>query len=152
MTHILADLHPMIIHFPIVCFVAYFLVELSNLFFKQELIDGINFIIILAGVLFAVISVLTGNQAQNVILPVLHSKPIEVVKLIELHETMATFSLWLFTIILFVRYYLFSKNKLTQKWKIIITIFALIGVIAIFQTAQLGGQLVYKYGVGTKLF
>ncbi|MCX7876677.1 MAG: DUF2231 domain-containing protein [Melioribacteraceae bacterium] len=148
----LAELHPMIIHFPIVLFVAYFLVEFSNLFFKQTLVDGINFIILLAGVLFSIVSVLTGNQAQNSVLPIMHSKPIELVKILELHETMATITLWLFTIILFVRYYLFSKNKLNQIWKIIITIIAFVGVILVYETALLGGKLVYEYGVGTKFF
>lgn len=148
----LAGLHPMIIHFPIVLFISYFLVEVSNLFFKQSIVDAINFIILFAGILFSVVAVLTGNQAQSAALHVLHSKPIDVIKILELHETMATISLWLFTAILFLRYYLFSKNKLTQKWKIFISLVALIGVIFIYETAFLGGKLVFDFGVGTKFF
>ncbi|MDF1610840.1 DUF2231 domain-containing protein [Stygiobacter electus] len=148
----LAGLHPMIVHFPIVLFVSYFLVEVSNLFFKQSIVDAVNFIILLAGVLFSVVAVLTGNQAYNAALHILQSKPAEIVKVLELHETMATISLWLFTAILFLRYYLFSKNKLTQKWKILISIIAFFGVIFIYQTAFLGGKLVFDFGVGTKFF
>ncbi len=148
----LAELHPMIVHFPIVLFISYFLVEVSNLFFKQAIVDAVNFIVLFAGILFSVVAVLTGNQAQNAALHVLHSKPIEVVQVIELHETLATISLWLFTAILFLRYYLFSKNKLTQKWKILISVVALIGVIFIYETAFLGGKLVFDFGVGTKFF
>lgn len=148
----LAGLHPMIVHFPIVLFISYFLVEVSNLFFKQSIVDAVNLIILLAGVLFSVVAVLTGNQAQNTSLHILQSKPAEIVKVLELHETMATISLWLFTAILFLRYYLFSKNKLTQKWKILISIIAFFGVIFIYQTAFLGGKLVFDFGVGTKFF
>ncbi|MEW6005054.1 MAG: DUF2231 domain-containing protein [Stygiobacter sp.] len=148
----LAGLHPMIVHFPIVLFISYFLVEVSNLFFKQSIVDAVNFIILLAGVLFSVVAVLTGNQAYNAALHILQSKPAEIVKVLELHETMATISLWLFTAILFLRYYLFSKNKLTQKWKILISIIAFFGVIFIYQTAFLGGKLVFDFGVGTKFF
>ena len=148
----LAGLHPMIVHFPIVLFVSYFLVEVSNLFFKQSIVDAVNFIILLAGVLFSVVAVLTGNQAYNAALHILQSKPAEIVKVLELHETMATISLWLFTAILFLRYYLFSKNKLTQKWKILISIIAFFGVVFIYQTAFLGGKLVFDFGVGTKFF
>lgn len=148
----LAGLHPMIVHFPIVLFVSYILVEVSNLFFKQSIVDAVNFIILLAGVLFSVVAVLTGNQAHNAALHILQSKPAEIVKVLELHETMATISLWLFTAILFLRYYLFSKNKLTQKWKILISIIAFFGVVFIYQTAFLGGKLVFDFGVGTKFF
>jgi uncharacterized membrane protein len=148
----LAGLHPMIVHFPIVLFISYFLVEVSNLFFKQPIVDAVNLIILLAGVLFSVVAVLTGNQAHNTALHILQSKPAEIVKVLELHETMATISLWLFTAILFLRYYLFSKNKLTPKWKILISIIAFFGVIFIYQTAFLGGKLVFDFGVGTKFF
>ncbi|MBI5806890.1 MAG: DUF2231 domain-containing protein [Ignavibacteriales bacterium] len=148
----LAELHPIFVHFPIVLFLAYFIVECLNLYYKENIIDAINFIILIAGVLFSVVVVMTGNQAKAVALPLMNSKPAEVKEILELHETAATFSLWLFTGIFFLRYYLYSKRKLSMRWKIFITIIAFIGIVTIFETGLLGGKLVYEYGVGTKFF
>lgn len=148
----LAELHPVFIHFPIVLFFAFFILEFLNLFYQENIIDGINFITLIAGILFSVVAVLTGNQAKALVIPLLNVKQAELAEILDLHETAATLSLWIFTGIFFLKYYLYAKRKFSIRWKIFITIMAFIGIVTIFETGLLGGKLVYEFGVGTKFF
>ena len=57
-----------------------------------------------------------------------------------------------FLILLVARYYLVQKKKMTKLFKGVLIILALCGGLLIFQTGLTGGDLVYKYGVGTEFF
>lgn len=151
MTELLAAVHPIIIHFPIVLFLLYALFEISGVLFKKEYLIKGAFIILILGVVSAVIAVLTGNQAEELAESLIKVIPSGLEEAIEAHEEWATFTLWYFFIVLAGRTYFTVKKKFTGKLKYIFALLSLIGIFFIFQTGYYGGELVYKHGIGTQL-
>lgn len=148
----LVNMHPVIIHFPIAFFVAYFLLEVAALVTKKDSLCKMAAIFLGAGVIFALIAVLTGNQAHEVLKPVLRMKPSYIKEAIENHEQFATITLWFFFAMLVLRVYLLIKKNLSPNWRFVFFVLALLGMYFVYQTGILGGKLVYDFGVGTKLF
>ncbi|MDQ7817120.1 MAG: DUF2231 domain-containing protein [Melioribacteraceae bacterium] len=147
----LAELHPRIIHFPIAFFILYFLFETTGILLKKEYLLKSAFIVLILGVFFSLLSVLTGNQAHEVV------KQIQIDAalyndLIEQHELFATITLWYFVAVLVFRTYLLVKKKFESKIRYTFIILGLIGSLLIYLTGTYGGELVFKYGIGTKLF
>jgi uncharacterized membrane protein len=60
--------------------------------------------------------------------------------------------LWYFFAVLVLRVYLTVKKKFTGKTKYLFIVLGLIGSILIFLTGSYGGDLVFKYGIGIKIF
>lgn len=148
----LANLHPIVIHFPIVLFIAYFAAEVGSLIIGKEWLNKLTVILLGAGVFFSVLSVLTGNQAYEIIKPVLRAKQAFIEEAIVKHEQLATLTLWYFFALLIFRVYLLIKKHFSHNWKIVFCILSLLGVFLVVQTGLLGGKLVYDFGIGTKLF
>ncbi|RJQ59871.1 MAG: DUF2231 domain-containing protein [Stygiobacter sp.] len=148
----LVNMHPVIIHFPIAFFVAYFLLEVAALVTKKDSLCKMAAIFLGAGVIFALIAVLTGNQSHEVLKPVLRMKPPYIKEAIENHEQFATITLWFFFAMLVLRVYLLIKKNLSPNWRFVFFVLALLGMYFVYQTGILGGKLVYDFGVGTKLF
>jgi uncharacterized membrane protein len=147
----LADLHPKVIHFPIAFFILYFLFESTGILLKKEYLLKSAFIVLILGLFFSLISVLTGNQAHQVVKQVqidsaLHND------LIEQHELFATITLWYFVAVSVFRTYLLVNNKFVNKIRYVFIILGLVGSLLIYLTGTFGGELVFKYGIGTKLF
>jgi uncharacterized membrane protein len=53
--------------------------------------------------------------------------------------------------VLVLRTYLVVKKKFSSSYKYIILALALFGCYLIYQTAEYGGDLIKKFGVGTEL-
>jgi len=147
----LAELHPKIIHFPIVFFILYFVLEFTGAVLKNEHLNKTAYYFLVTGVLFALIGVLTGNQAFFAAQKILKSSNEKVIKLIEQHEQFATITLWYFFTLLIVRTYLLIKKIFSFRWKIVFIALGLAGCYFVIESGLLGGDLVFKYGVGTNL-
>lgn len=146
-----ADLHPIVIHFPIVFLVVYSALSIISFFIKNRLFDFYLLLILVAGIVSAIIAVLTGNLAyQNLLelglLSEIHKS------IIEKHEYYATITLWYFLLIVIIHFYFYIKKKKEIIWRILFIIFGIVGFIIIFKTAEYGGSLVYNYGIGTEMF
>lgn len=148
----LTNLHPVIVHFPIAFFAAFFLLEAVSFFMKNEMVFNWATFTLGAGVVTSLLAVITGNQSHEYLKPVLKTKPVIVEQLINSHEQFATFTLWFFTAIFVLRIYLLLKKKFSPKWKALFLVFAIVGLYFVYQTGTLGGKLVFDFGVGTKLF
>ena len=148
----LANIHPVIVHFPIAFFVAYFLLETASLATKKDSLCKMATVFLGAGVIFAVLAALTGNQAHEALKPILKMKQLVIDEAIESHEQFATITLWYFFAMLLLRIYLLIKKNLSPNWKFSFFVLALLGMYFVYQTGILGGELVYDFGVGTKLF
>ncbi|MBI1937059.1 MAG: DUF2231 domain-containing protein [Ignavibacteriales bacterium] len=146
----LSGLHSKVIHFPIAFFILYFLFETSGIILKKDFLAKSAFIVLALGVIFSVLSVLTGNQAFEVVKTSLQKN--ELTSLIERHEQLATVTLWYFFLMLISRTYLTVKKKFEGNIRYAFILFGLIGCVLIYITGIYGGELVYKYGVGTGLF
>lgn len=146
----LSQLHPLIVHFPIAFFFLYIILELVNFFLKKNEVEKIILSLLLLGVISGILSVLTGNQTLQYLtefssLTQLHTY------LIDKHEFSASITIWYFFALLILKYYFLLKKKNDALLHYIFVIFALGGLLLLFNTAKWGGILVYKFGIGTEL-
>jgi uncharacterized membrane protein len=148
----IANLHPAVIHFPIVLFVVYCVLEIVSLFYRKELLFNSATILLGAGIFFSVLAVLTGNQEHELLKSALKNKMPAVRDIINYHEQYATITLWYFISLFALRGYLIIKKKISTYPKIIFALLALIGIYFVYQTGKFGGSLVFDFGVGTQLF
>jgi uncharacterized membrane protein len=147
----LANLHPKIVHFPVALLVAYSFLEILGILIKKESISQTAYVLLLLGVIGAIAAVLTGNQADEVAKMWFGRFKFNTAGLISLHETYATISLFIFTGILALRTYLIIKKKFNTKIKYLFIFLAIIGFYFIIETGMIGGELVYKRGVGVEI-
>lgn len=146
-----AHLHPEIVHFPIAFFLIYALLELIGTVLRKEFFSKAAHLFLFLGVLGAVAAVFTGNSAESAA-GLLAKKSVSIPKgAIGEHENYATLTMWYFTGLLVFRTMYVLKKKFAGKIKYIFVILSLAGALLVFKTGQLGGRLVYKYGVGTDL-
>lgn len=143
----LAELHPKVVHFPIALLLTYVALELIGIVFKKEFYQKAAHLLLFLGVIGALFAVLTGNQAHSAYKYWSESSS----ELFNEHQTFANLTVWYFTGILLFRTYLVVKKKFSSFYKYIILAFALFGCYLIYQTAEDGGDLIKKFGVGTKL-
>lgn len=148
----LAELHPRIVHFPAVLFILYFFLEVSGILLKKDYLNKSAYIILIAGIVTAVAAVLTGNQAHEAAKMIMKGKNNLLNEMIEQHEQNATIALWYFIAILILRTYFITKKKFESNWKYIFIPLGLVGCYLIYITGIHGGELVFKYGIGTQLF
>ena len=143
----LAELHPKVVHFPIALLITYLALELIGIVFKKEFYQKAAHLLLFLGVIGAFFAVLTGNQAHSAYKYSSESSS----ELFNEHQTFANLTVWYFTGILLFRTYLVVKKKFSSFYIYIILAFALFGCFLIYQTAEDGGDLNKKFGVGTKL-
>ena len=147
----LANLHPLVIHFPIVLLMTYALLEIVGIFSKDSSISGFAYIILIVAVLSSVAALVTGNQAAH-ISESLYSGNFNIPKqVIEQHQLFATITVWFYVLVFLFRTYLVVKKKFIGRMRYIFIIFAIVGVYFIVVTGNLGGKLVFNHGVGTEL-
>ncbi len=147
----LSNLHPKIVHFPIALFVVYALLEIIGSFVKKDFFSKTAHLILFLGVIGAVAAVLTGNSAEDAAHALSKAGVSISIQAIENHSDFANFTLWYFAGILVLRTYLVLKKKFVGSLKYFFVVLSLVGVFLVYQTGQLGGKLVYKYGIGTDL-
>lgn len=148
----LSGLHPQIVHFPIAILILYSIFEIFGILLKNNFLQKSAHLLLAIGVLVSVAAVLTGNQAAEaagLLKNKINTFPEE---LIEEHETYATITLWYFFAALVLRTYLVLKKKFKGILQYIFIPLVLVGSFLIYETGLRGGELVYKYGVGTELF
>ncbi len=148
----LAELHPRIVHFPVALFILYFFLEAFGILLKKNYLSKTAYIILIAGIVTAVTAVLTGNQAHEAAKMILKEKNNLLNGMIEQHEQNATITLWYFFAILILRTYFITKKIFESDWKYIFITLGLVGCYLIYITGIHGGELVFKYGIGTQLF
>jgi uncharacterized membrane protein len=141
-------IHPVIVHFPIALFAVYTVLEIIALFIKNESYSKIVLLILGIGVLFSLLAVLTGNRAAEISKSLVSPGAAEI---IETHESFATITMFYYSAILFVKSYLIIKKKSSRLIKYSFLVLVLIGNIFIYLTGYYGGELVFKYGIGTQL-
>ena len=143
----LAGLHPKVVHFPIALLLTYVILETIGIVFRKEFYQKAAHLLLFLGVIGAFFAVLTGNQAHTAYKYWNESSS----QLFNEHQTFANFTVWYFVGLLVVRTYLVVKKNFSSFYKYIILAFAFFGCYLIYQTAEYGGNLIKKFGVGTEL-
>ncbi len=147
----LSQFHPQVVHFPIVLFLLYVLLEIIGTIFKKEFFSKAAHLVLFLGVLGAFAAVLTGNSAEDAARALSKAGASIPLKAIGEHSDYATFVMWFFTGLLVLRTYVVLKKKFTGTVKYLFVILSIVGAFFVYRTGYLGGRLVYKYGVGTDL-
>ena len=146
----LSNFHPIAVHFPIALLYTYIIVEVIGLFKQNSTIQYGSLFLLGAGIMGGIASVISGNLEYQS----LQLMP-EISKLhiyhIDKHSDMATLTMWYFLGILIFKLFIFIKKKHKSPLHIVFIIFTILGGYLIFITGELGGILVYKYGIGTEL-
>jgi uncharacterized membrane protein len=139
------NIHPLIIHFPIVLWLVAVFFDLIFLIIKEAWIRKTAMALYGLGAISAFAAFLSGNQAIDIV-----TIPFQGEMTASNHSDWGGYTLYFFIAYSIVRAFIFWKQW--DKKKIVaIALFILgtIGMGMVAKTADMGGKLVYKYGVGT---
>jgi len=139
------NLHPLVVHFPIVLLFAAVMVDIVYAVFERPawLAPG-GASLSVAGALAAVAAYLTGNQAGTTVYIPGMAHPA-----VDSHETWALVTTGYFVLAVCIRWSArfvgFPGSRRQRVW---LVIGGLVGLLLLFQTSERGARLVFKYGVG----
>lgn len=140
----IAELHPLVVHFPIALLIVAVLFDLAALLLKRE--DLSSGALYLQGIaaLGAIAAVLTGNEAEE---PVEHLAGIE--PILERHEDLGKILMWAVIAVVALRLVLTLKKKMDHQGARALAAVLSLGLAALVGvTGFFGGKLVYEYGAG----
>lgn len=150
MEYLLADwapnIHPMIIHFPIVLWTVAVFFDLVSLFLPTGWLRNMVIMLYGLGAISSLAALLSGKQAIDIV-----SVPMRGELTAGNHSDWGHDTFYFFSAYAIIRLFLFWKQW--DKKKIVaiaLFMFGALGTGMVAKTADLGGKLVYKYGVGTK--
>lgn len=141
----LAGIHTKTIHFPIAFLMFYPVTELLFLITRKEFFNKAALLFLTIGVVAAFFAVLSGNQAFGLI----EDWSVKSKEVFNLHQNYANISIWYFTILLALRYFLFIKKKLNRTLIAVLFLLGLIGSYFVFQTGYYGGKVAHRNVVNT---
>lgn len=138
------NVHPMLVHFPIAIFITAIVTDLSHLLWKKEWLRKTVTSLFVFAALAALATYFSGKQAIDIV-----SVPMRAELTASNHADWGLYTLLYFSLFAVTRAFLFWKG-LDRKTGVAILLFCggLAGAALIGKTADLGGKLVYKYGVG----
>ncbi|MEB2787215.1 DUF2231 domain-containing protein [Algoriphagus persicinus] len=138
------NIHPLIIHFPIALWLAAVFFDLISLISKDAWIRNTAMALYGLGALSAYAAFLSGDQAIDMV-----TIPFQGEVTASNHSDWGSYTLYFFIAYTIVRGVIFWKQW--DKKKIVAIVLFILGTIGtgmVAKTADLGGKLVYKYGVG----
>ena len=135
--------HPFLVHFPITLLTMAAVVDVATVILKRSGSGGVFVTCAyLGGVVTLLATYLTGRSAaMTVLIPgMAHS-------VVEDHWTWALWCLWYFVVLTGSRL-LWRVHNRQPTVRLSFAVAGLVGIVLLVGTADRGGQLVYKYGVG----
>lgn len=140
------NVHPMLVHFPIAIFVTAILLDVINLLWKKDWMRGTVLTLFVFSALSCFVTYLSGNQAIDIV-----TVPMRAELTASHHADWALYTLLYFCTYAVIRAFCFRMNLDRKRFIAILLFFgALAGGALIGKTADFGGKLVYKYGVGVQ--
>ncbi len=141
--HALPNIHPLVVHFPIALFTTFFLLEVIAMISRSERLYHAASWALYIGIIFAVTAILLGMQAARSVPHggIIHS-------IIDQHQSYATTATGIAATLALWRAVAGERliNLAPARW--LHLFLAVILVLLIFLTADLGGLMVFKFGVG----
>jgi uncharacterized membrane protein len=139
----MANLHPLMVHFPIALLVMFFWVELAASFFRQASWRTVASGLLYLGTLCAGVAVYLGLQAAET---VAHDEAVHII--MEKHELFGFGVLGLAAFLAVWRWF-FNVHKHLGVQVVYLLFAGLLNVLIVFG-ADLGGLMVYQHGVSVK--
>jgi uncharacterized membrane protein len=136
-------LHPFFVHFPIALLLLALLFELLAKFTGKTSLSEPGWWFQLTGTLGVVAAVLSGVVAESWAGKSLLLAP----EVFERHEQLAFIAAILFSVLLFFRFS--AHRSLPPRWPALYLVALSAGVAVLLATAWFGGELVFRYGIGT---
>jgi len=145
-------IHPFFVHFPIAFLIAYVITEILYFVLKRDFLNKLAFIFLSIGVIGALLSVITGQIEYNKFEEIVERTFPEIEHNLEEHEKLGKLTLIIFSLTLIIRISSTFLKKFKTFLQVIVLLLSIIGSYVLFKTGIYGGNLVYKHGIGTKLF
>jgi uncharacterized membrane protein len=142
----LAEFHPKVVHFPIAFLLGYVLLESIGVIFRKDFFSKAAHLLLFFGALGSLAAVLTGKQAYEAF----EYWNKQSSDLFEAHQEFANYTLWYFTGLLVLRTFVVIKKKFSGIVRYAFVILAIAGTYFVYKTGDLGGQMVFKHGIGTE--
>ncbi|HSE42601.1 MAG TPA: DUF2231 domain-containing protein [Acidobacteriota bacterium] len=142
----LPNLHPAMVHFPIVLLLVALLIDMAALFFSsRDWLRKSALMLTVLGTLTAFLTFWSGREAAETV-----SLTAAAEGVLTRHENSAEYTLWFFGVYTTIRLVLQAVSY--KRWIHAVMIFlGLAGQYLLIQTADLGGTLVYKHAVAVKV-
>jgi uncharacterized membrane protein len=134
-------IHPALVHFSVAFLVAGGVCEAGGILFRRKPVERFGGVLVIAGVLSLVPTVVAGFLAANSIVPPAGSE-----ETLALHERAGLITSALFTAVLFWKAW--YRGSIPERQRVPYALFVLAAVAAVAYASWLGGSLVYEYGVG----
>lgn len=138
------NIHPLIIHFPIALLLVAVFIDTVSIWFHRTWLYKSALMMYLFGTLAAITAYITGRIAADSVNP-----PFNAELTMSKHSDMALYTVLFFSIYTILRLILQKKIDPENKFlRLAALAVALAGIFLLIGTADLGGKLVFKYGVG----
>lgn len=140
------NIHPMVIHFPIVLLIVAVFFDVLCLFIKKvDWLGKSALILYLLGTISLITAFLTGRSASDGL-----EIPTQVIPVATDHADWAEITLWFFIVYTIIRLFVGLKFKpLKPAYFTTLILISFIGIYFLYQTADHGAKLVFGYGLGT---
>jgi uncharacterized membrane protein len=138
------NLHPLVIHFPIALLIVAALADLVDTLVRRPtwLASAATTLFVL-GAAGAIVACVSGQQAFDTVLMPGMAHPI-----VQAHRTWALATTSYFGVLALVRVVMAFRAPLAGRYRVLLLLASIAGVIGLQQTAERGGRLVYEQGVG----
>jgi len=139
------NVHPLVIHFPIVLLITAVTVDLVDaLFVRPAWLGTAAAGLYVAGATAAVAAYITGVQAGSTVFIPGMAHP-----LVDNHNNWALVTVWYFAVAAVIRLAAWHAGfPRARSHRLVLLAVGLIGVLLLQQTAERGARLVYEHGVG----
>lgn len=139
------NIHPLIIHFPIALWLVAVLFDFLSLLKSENWLRNTALSLYGLAAISAFAAYLSGDQAIDMV-----AIPFQGEVTASNHSDWGHYTLYFFIAYTLVRLFLIWKQWDKRKTvAIVLFMLGLVGIGMVGKTADLGGKLVYKYGVGT---
>ncbi|MEE9190576.1 MAG: DUF2231 domain-containing protein [Candidatus Neomarinimicrobiota bacterium] len=142
------NIHPLIVHFPIVLLMAAVILHFFSLVFPRSLwLKTVTPYAFMIGIVTAIITYFTGRAAADSVY-----LPPDANLVLSLHSDYALITVIIFGIVTLMQLaVLLRKGRKAVTLQLLSFIVGVSGLVLLFKTGEQGGKMVFKYGVGTTI-
>lgn len=138
------NIHPLLIHFPIALWTVAMLFDFLSLFKSEGWFRNASVALYGLGALSSLAAFFSGKQAIDIV-----SVPFQGELTASNHSDWGHYTIYFFVGYALIRcFFLWKKMDTRKPIAILLLLLGMAGMSMVAKTADMGGKLVYKYGVG----